>query len=178
MKRSIWRRIKDWFNSKFIIVDNLLDTTGTNYVDHETLDVRQFLDKFGHITNNHPVHLTKRKLIERHECMLEELNEFKDGVDFQDLGAMADALIDLVYFAKGTAIMLGLPWETLWADVQSANMDKVPGVGKRGHTVDVVKPHGWIPPQTDSILVAYGYVRRRWVCPGTNVIDEERCIDD
>lgn len=154
------------------------ETGGPTYVDQETLDVEQFLQRFGHLTRPPvPCHLTQRKLAERITCMQEELDEFRDGVILQDLAAQADALIDLVYFAKGTAIMLGLPWEELWDDVHSANMEKIPGVGKRGHRVDLVKPADWVPPMTLLILQDRGYDRRIFTNNHDQVL-EGLCRDD
>src|SRR5687768_5098031 len=115
-------------------------------------DVTAFQRKFGLLSHDKPVHLTKRKLTERIEFLQEELNEFKEGVEEQDLAKQADALVDLVYVALGTADMLGLPWDWLWADVQRANMAKERGITKRGHLVDMVKPEGWVPPLTEWLL--------------------------
>jgi len=120
-------------------------------------DVRQFAEKFGQLAYNKPGHLSRRKLQERFEFLHEELQEFIDGCMAQDLTEQADALVDLVYVALGTAHMLGLPWEALWDDVQRANMEKQVGVGKRGFTVDAIKPEGWVPPKTMEILKAHGY---------------------
>ena len=120
-------------------------------------DVWDFQIKFGQITNSIPSHLTKRKLNERVECMQEELDEFIQACELQDLSAQADALVDLVYFALGTANMLGLPWQILWNDVHEANMRKVAGITKRGHKVDCIKPEGWIGPITSKILIDAGY---------------------
>ena len=80
-----------------------------------------------------------------------------DMLNRKNIEKQADALCDAVYFIKGTAIMLGLPWAQLWDDVQRANMTKVRGVGKRGHIVDLVKPPGWQGPRTYEILIAAGY---------------------
>lgn len=90
--------------------------------------------------------------------MYEELKEFIAGAEDQDHAQMADALIDLVYVALGTAHVLGYPWQALWEDVQRANMAKVKGVTKRGNeTHDVTKPEGWEPPRTREILKRYGF---------------------
>lgn len=151
----------------------------------EIRDVEKFHKKFGIMTADLPRHITHRKLKERLEFLFEELFEFASGcgfvvsangypigvkqtehitpiefmdVDEQDMPEMADALIDLVYVAKGTAVMMGLPWKELWDDVQRANMEKVRGVGKRGHAVDCIKPEGWVPPQTAAVLKDNGYV--------------------
>ena len=138
-------------------------------------DVYAFHEKFDLLRHSSPVHLTQRKLDERVECMQEELTEFSTAVQTQDLAAMADALVDLVYFALGTAVMLGLPWVELWDDVQRANMGKVRGETKRGHRVDVTKPPSWKGPRTREILDKFGYDRGNWT---TDVVDEKLCIDD
>ena len=161
------------------MIRKLLSLIGihTDYRDLECFDVRQFQQKFGHITNDHPVHLTQRKLQERIQCMQEELDEFREAAEHQDLAGQADALVDLVYFAKGTANMLGLPWAELWDDVHAANMEKIAGVGPRGHKVDCIKPPGWIPPQTTDILLRAGYHVEHFIGP-YNTISEELCHDD
>lgn len=146
----------------------------------EFKDVRAFHQKFGLLTHEglQPVHLTQRKLGERIEFMQEELDEFKTAVETQDLVGLADALIDLVYVAKGTAVMLNLPWNVLWAEVHRANMDKVRGSTKRGHAVDVTKPAGWRAPVHDDILAGHQYSRTTWCMPKTDIVDEEKCHDD
>lgn len=120
-------------------------------------DVRKFQLKFSMLVHQRPTHLTERKLKERYDFMWEELREFRDAVMADDLAGQADALVDLVYVALGTAVSMGLPWRALWDDVQRANMAKVRGVGSRGHLVDCVKPPGWVPPATLSVLEAHGY---------------------
>src|SRR5882672_8713262 len=130
--------------------------------DPEIAGVRIFMEKFGILLNGRPVHLTRKRLEDRMECMAEELVEFEQAAHAQDLAGMADALIDLVYFAKGTAAQLGLPWEALWNDVQMANMRKERGVTKRGQLVDVMKPPGWVGPRTIEILRDAGYRRSDW----------------
>lgn len=134
-------------------------------VDGESIDVLEFMRKFDQLFKDGqgrelaqtPRHLTLRKLRERAKFIQEEFDEFIEAADNQNLPEMADALIDLVYVIKGTAIFMGLPWNELWADVQRANMAKVRGVGKRGNLVDVVKPVGWDPPHTLEVLKSAGY---------------------
>lgn len=98
----------------------------------------------------------------REKFLGEELLEFRTGMAEGDMGQMADALVDLVYVALGTAHLLGLPWEELWDDVQRANMSKVRAApdgsdSKRGTAWDVVKPEGWEPPDTWAVLERYGW---------------------
>lgn len=119
--------------------------------DAEFNDVRRFQEKFGQLSYYDPGFLTRRKLEERARFLQEELDELLAA---PTLSLQADALIDLVYVAKGTAVMMGLPWAALWDDVQGANMRKVRGQTARGNLVDVCKPPGWIGPNTGYILAA------------------------
>lgn len=98
----------------------------------------------------------------REDFMQEELDEFRQACVKQDLALAADALIDLVYVAMGTAYLMGLPWQALWNEVQAANMRKVrqprPGADptQRGGVYDVVKPEGWEPPHVQQVLAEWG----------------------
>lgn len=98
----------------------------------------------------------------RIKFMHEELHEFEEGFADADIDQMADALVDLAYVVFGTAQMLGLPWQELWDDVQRANMTKERAAAdgsnsKRGSSFDVVKPEGWVGPETHEILEANGF---------------------
>lgn len=141
-------------------------------------DVRKFQRKFGMLTRGIPGHVTQRKLNGRIEFLQEELNEFKVAVEAQDLAEQADALVDLVYVALGTAASLGLPWKALWDDVHRANMAKERGITHRGHKVDCIKPNGWVGPHTQDILWMNGYNRVSYCKPEVNIIDEGKCHDD
>lgn len=153
----------------------ILNETTARVPSKEAQDVRNFHQKFGLLCFDKPGHLSSGKLKERIEFLQEELDEFIEAAGFnptydssggrdglnnhgvQNLAQQADALVDLVYVALGTAAMLGLPWDWLWDDVQRANMQKVRGMTKRGHAVDVTKPPGWQGPQGDRILHLAGY---------------------
>lgn len=122
----------------------------------EMEDLRAFYAKFGQRVQPSPsLCAGTKRLGERAAFMQEELDEFKKGLQYSDINEMADALIDLVYVAKGTALELGIPWEELWQDVQRANMAKVIGKTKRGIEVDVAKPLGWIGPKTSEIITKH-----------------------
>ena len=83
----------------------------------------------------------------------EELLEFDAACQRADLPEAADALIDLVVVAMGTAVMMGLPWEALWADVRRANMTKERGTSERAHGgFDLGKPAGWEPPRSAHVI--------------------------
>ena len=84
----------------------------------------------------------------------EELDELIEGFDCDDIEKIADALVDIVYVALGTAYLMRLPFDALWNEVHSANMKKVRAttVTKRGTTFDVIKPKGWQPPNLKHLL--------------------------
>lgn len=158
-------------------------------------DVRMFHRKFDQLDPGHVTHLTKRKLAERINFMLEELLEFAQASDLllyaehvevggaidddQDMELQADALVDLAYVCLGTAAMMGLPWSDLWDDVQRANMAKVKGPTHRnmGFGSDICKPPGWVGPMTGAVLRAHGYDRMAFEDDDGRV-DDRKCLDD
>jgi len=102
------------------------------------------------------------KLIDfRVDFMQEELNEFMDAYDAKDDAKMFDALLDLAYVVKGTAHLLGYPWQAGWDRVQEANMKKERAtsadMSKRRSELDVIKPEGWTPPDIEGLLAEYGF---------------------
>ena len=126
-------------------------------MDRECADIVEMNQKFGFVMNTVPGHLSHRKMTERLGALMEELAEIAQAAAREDLAGVADGLVDLVVFAKGTAVMMGLPWKELWDDVMRANLSKERGIGKRGYKVDLVKPEGWVGPQTERILGSAGY---------------------
>ena len=63
---------------------------------------------------------------------------------------MADALIDLIYFAYGRVYELGIlpeQFSAMWDAVHSANMKKKKGNKGRGSDLDAIKPEGWEAPE-------------------------------
>ena len=109
-------------------------------------------------TESHTLGLSHTDPDKKHSFLFGAKNELQFfQCDDAEMDEMADALIDLVYVAMGTAVMMGLPWQQLWDDVQRANMSKVRGTTHRGHTVDVSKPPGWVGPKTMEILTKYGF---------------------
>lgn len=63
---------------------------------------------------------------------------------------MADALIDLLYFAYGRLYEIGVfpeDFKAMWAQVHAANMKKKKGNKGRGSDLDAIKPEGWEAPE-------------------------------
>jgi len=123
----------------------------------ELEDVRNFHNKFGVPMSPVPALLDTEAVRFRIKFMQEELKEFIDCHDDLDLHGAADALIDLAYVVIGTALFMGLPWQSLWAEVQGCNMQKRLAKpdgsdSKRGSPLDVVKPEGWLGPDHSKFL--------------------------
>jgi predicted HAD superfamily Cof-like phosphohydrolase len=93
--------------------------------------------------------------------LFEEADEFAKAAQDKDQAGMADALVDIVYFALGTAHVLGVPWHAVWSEIHAANMRKVrssaPRSAHRGGGWDVVKPDDFIPPDVAGVLARHGW---------------------
>jgi len=118
-------------------------------------DVCHFHEKFDIPQTEMSSFLPKDMMQFRVEFLKEEVEEFVDAYMTDNVYKAFDALIDLVYVALGTAYMMNLPWNVGWQHVQDANMRKerakTVAESKRGTTIDVVKPEGWVAP--DDLLV-------------------------
>jgi len=128
--------------------------------DPECAQVQEFRDKFNMPITDRPCLADFIAVKDRLDHLREELAELEYGVFHRDLPKKADALIDLVYVAKGLALMLGLgsAWKKLFDDVHEANMRKVPGISARGQAHDVIKSEDWVGPKTEEILKAHGWM--------------------
>ena len=93
----------------------------------------------------------RRRLVE------EEVGELADAVAAQDLVAVADALADIVYVALGTADLLGIPFDEVFAEVHRANMSKLGADGRPVLRADgkVLKGPGYNPPDVAGVLAVH-----------------------
>ena len=106
-----------------------------------------------------PHHINKETQEYRLNFLQEEIEELIEAYRNGDLANIADALVDIVYVAMGTAHLHNLPWQELWREVQRTNMKKERvryiDESKRRSRLDVIKPKGWTPPQIRAILSKY-----------------------
>lgn len=137
-------------------------------------DVLEFHKKFEIPVEKYPAFPTKELLEFRMKFMKEEVQEFEDAVNANDLVKAFDAIIDMVYVALGTAVIMNVPFSKGWDIVHSANMTKMrarhSGESKRGSKFDVIKPPNWIPPDImlHSVLLEHEYKLKT-----TQTLDEE-----
>lgn len=101
--------------------------------------------------------LPRERLAERVRFLREELAELEAAAAAGDLVEVVDALVDLAVVDLGTAAQMRVPWPACWDEVLRANLAKVPGVGKRGMALDLIKPPGWRAPDHGPILAAHGW---------------------
>jgi predicted HAD superfamily Cof-like phosphohydrolase len=122
----------------------------------DNADVKAFQAKFGIDMPEVPTFLSEEAFKFRSNFLQEELDEFKRDHAKGDMEGVADALVDLVYVAHGTALMMGIPWDKIWDEVQRANMSKIratsPEQSKRGTALDIIKPEGWKGPDHKAAL--------------------------
>lgn len=107
--------------------------------------VQEFHEKFGHPVSNIPVMMKKERAKKRYNWMLEEINEF---IEAEDIVEQADAMIDVMYFALGTLVEMGVSPDSLFNIVHEANMSKLwedglPHYNEEGKTI---KPVNWEDP--------------------------------
>ncbi|WP_224771401.1 HAD family hydrolase [Metabacillus idriensis] len=84
--------------------------------------VKEFHEKFGHPVADKPTAMKFDRRDKRFGYMEEENQEFVEAKTVVD---QADAMVDLMYFALGTLVELGVDPEPLFDIVHNANMSKV-----------------------------------------------------
>lgn len=118
-------------------------------------DVGEFHVKFDlpHFGDGRPPNLLDHDTFEfRLGFLREELSELVSAHESRDMPSFADALCDIIYVALGTGHLARLPLDSCFAEVHRANMTKERAAGsadprsKRSHSLDVVKPAGFVPP--------------------------------
>ena len=103
--------------------------------------VKQFHIKFNHPVADKILAMPPARADLRAKWMDEEIGEFLAATTITD---QADAMADLIYFALGTMVEIGVDIENVFNIVHTANMEKSASVNGE----KVKKPNEWIPPET------------------------------
>lgn len=118
--------------------------------------VKEFHEKFGLPTGESDCLTTNMAVAEfRLAFIQEELDELDEAMPVGDRVKMFDALLDLAYVVYGTALFMGVTpeqWEAGMSAVHKANMAKERATddsSKRGTSLDVIKPKGWVGPEEE-----------------------------
>jgi len=115
-------------------------------IDEEFEQVKEFHRAFKSPESGIPVLMTEERSKQRAEFMLEEVREFTESETIYD---QADAMIDLIYFALGTLVEMGVKPKKIFDIVHNANMSKLWDDGKaryREGDGKVIKPPSWEDP--------------------------------
>ncbi len=123
-------------------------------MNREYRQVRIFHKAFGHPVADTPTPMAQDRAEVRAKWMREEIQEFLDArkeatVELEVVTAQADGMIDLIYFALGTLVEMGVEPDILFSIVQQANMSKLHPDGKPRFKPDgkILKPEGWQAPE-------------------------------
>lgn len=108
-------------------------------------DVRDFHLTFGHPAPRVPTLQSADRAHKRGGWIVDEVNELREASTLVD---QADAYIDIIYFAVGGLVELGINPSPLWDIVHLANMAKrqPDGTVLRREDGKIIKPEGWTPP--------------------------------
>jgi len=112
---------------------------------HEQNMVQAFHEAFSHPVAGTPAKMPRDRAENRAKWLREEVDEFLSA---ETLDQQADAMIDLLYFALGTMVELGLDTAPLFRIVHECNMTKLWPDGKPrfGEDGKVKKPPTWRDP--------------------------------
>ena len=92
--------------------------------------VKNFMETFGQEVKIKPS-LSSDKINKlRYNLIKEELNEFKQALDNNDLLEVADALTDILYVTYGAGHAFGINLDACFEEVQNSNMSKLGNDGK------------------------------------------------
>lgn len=107
--------------------------------------------------------------------MKEELDEFLEGSSVVE---QSDAIIDLIYFALGTLVELGVPAESLFDIVHRANMRKLTSGEPLRRVEDgkVLKASDWLPPEEELADVLTGLTSRYHLVLADGISTLDACV--
>ena len=114
-------------------------------MDTEWKKVKDFHEQFGHPTSEVPIILDQERVLKRYGWMQEELEEFKASDNLVD---QVDSMLDLIYFALGSLVEMGVMPQPVFDIVHKANMSKRGQDGRLFYNAEgkTLKPEGWLDP--------------------------------
>lgn len=110
--------------------------------------VQEFHKKFGLPVSANPANLHRKRVKLRANWMSEEIQEFLEASDLVD---QADAIADLIYYAIGVFVEMGLDGSKVFEFVHRANMKKLEPEGKPRYETNgrIAKPSDWVSPREE-----------------------------
>ena len=92
--------------------------------------VKKFMETFGQEVKSSPSFSSEKINKLRYNLIKEELDEFKQALDNNDLLEVADALTDILYVTYGAGHAFGIDLDACFDEVQNSNMSKLGSDGK------------------------------------------------
>ena len=92
--------------------------------------VKNFMQTFGQEVKSSPSFSSVKINELRYNLIKEELDEFKQALDNDDLLEVADALTDILYVTYGAGHAFGINLDACFEEVQNSNMSKLGKDGK------------------------------------------------
>ena len=92
--------------------------------------VKKFMKTFGQEVKSRPSFSSEKINELRYNLIKEELDEFKQALDNNDLLETADALTDILYVTYGAGHAFGIDLDACFQEVQNSNMSKLGENGK------------------------------------------------
>ena len=92
--------------------------------------VKKFMETFGQEVKSTPSFSSDKINMLRYNLIREELDEFKQALDNNDLLEVADALTDILYVTYGAGHAFGINLDKCFEEVQNSNMSKLGEDGK------------------------------------------------
>ena len=92
--------------------------------------VKNFMETFGQEVKSSPSFSSIKINELRYNLIKEELDEFRQALDNNDLLEVADALTDILYVTYGAGHAFGINLDACFEEVQNSNMSKLGNDGK------------------------------------------------
>jgi predicted HAD superfamily Cof-like phosphohydrolase len=116
--------------------------------------VKDFHKAFNHPYSDKPILLDLDLADKRASWIQEEVEEMLEATNLKDIYEQADAFIDIIYFALGGLVSMGIPPAEIFDIVQHANMSKLWEDGKprfREGDGKIIKPPYWEDPHNKIV---------------------------
>ena len=108
--------------------------------------VKEFQSQAGQIVNNTPTYLSRERVLVRYQWMLDEIKEFLEA---NNIYQQADAIMDLLYYALGTLVEMGIKPDELFILLHEWNLKKISSTVSYDENGKVLKPKGWRHPDKE-----------------------------
>ena len=115
--------------------------------------VKNFMETFGQEVKSRPSLSSDKINMLRYNLIKEELDEFKQALDNNDILEAADALTDILYVTYGAGHAFGVDLDACFEEVHESNMSKI---GPEGPIYredgKVLKSENFFAPDLKSVL--------------------------